>query len=126
MKFRLYIKAPESISAAYFPIPPISLCVYMYNHLLMLDNGSVKTLARPRIHMQQQNIYWTRRFLYDSFRIKGESVDLFVYCQFYYLYRRCGGVKAPRAWVPWNSELNIAVPAKLNGIGLNCVYPNSC
>jgi hypothetical protein len=47
MKYGLYIKAPQTISAAYFinPSHP-SMCLHMYPQLSLLGNGSVKFIPR--------------------------------------------------------------------------------
>jgi hypothetical protein len=44
-------------------IPPISLCVCMCIPLSLLDKGYVKSSPRQRIHTQQYNNCWMRRFL---------------------------------------------------------------
>jgi hypothetical protein len=48
-----YIMAPEPISTEYYKTLPISLCVYICIPLLVLDNGSTKTLPPQRIHTEQ-------------------------------------------------------------------------
>jgi hypothetical protein len=50
-KLDVYIMAPEPISAAYFINPSHqSVCLYI---LSLVDNGSVETLPRQRIHTKQ-------------------------------------------------------------------------
>jgi hypothetical protein len=52
MKLGTYIMAPKPISVAYFIISfHRSVCIWI--PLSLLGNGSVKTLPRQRIHMQQ-------------------------------------------------------------------------
>jgi hypothetical protein len=78
MKLGMYNMAPEPISAAYF-IDPFHQSVYMCISILLLDNGSVKSLPRKRIQMQQEQNCSKRRFLCGTCSIKGESVGLSVY-----------------------------------------------
>jgi hypothetical protein len=54
MKLGMYVMAPEPISTAYFiiPLPPLSVCSYVFL-ILLLGNNSVKTLPWQQIHMQQ-------------------------------------------------------------------------
>jgi hypothetical protein len=57
----------------YHSIPPISLCVCMCIPLSLLGKGSIKTLPRWRIPMQQQKNCWTRHFLCGPYSIKGKQ-----------------------------------------------------
>jgi hypothetical protein len=51
MKPGMYVMAPEPISTAYFINPSQqSVCMYVYFRVSLLDNGSVETLQRKRIH----------------------------------------------------------------------------
>jgi hypothetical protein len=53
----------------------MSACV---SPVSLLDNGSVYTFPRQRIH--ETNNCWTRRFLCGPCRMKWDSVGLSVYC----------------------------------------------
>jgi hypothetical protein len=54
-------------------IPPAGLCVCVYRPQSLLDNGSVNTFRRQRIHTQHYKNCWTRRLLCRACRIKGKQ-----------------------------------------------------
>jgi hypothetical protein len=72
IKFDMYIMAPEPISTAFFINPSHqSVCLYVYPPFVARQRLGKIFTAATKTHAWLE-YFWTRRFMYGPFRIKGK------------------------------------------------------